>query len=926
MKLTCILFLFATIGFAQSNTTLSGRILDENMGDSPLPFANVSIKGSSVGTTSDFEGYYKIKDLETGVYTVVYSYVGYETVEIPNVEITKSDVSLDVSLATSSAELDEIIITAVARKNSEVALLLDQKAAINISESIGAVELSKLGVSNVSGAATKISGVTASEGSGDLYIRGLGDRYLTTTYNGLPIPSDDVERKNIDLGLFSTQVVESVEINKAYTSNLNGDQTSGNINIISQALSGSEELAFGLKAGFNTSALDADMFRLGAFDKRIDFGFYNQKMSNPVALTEQPWNTQSQNSPLDFAYNISAGKRFDDFKILVTASQKADFEYRSGSFQEFDNNNFRDRFTDVDEFIKTVTTSALLDLQYDYGDEDHIKFASLFVNKLSGHVFEAGRNGEGIVFDEVDPSSDLNQFVRDQNIQNTQLWINQLIGENQFKAHKIDWALGFNTVNADEPNRIRNELNFNNDRVELGRTGGFQQRKSNQEIQDYEFNSRINDSFCLNCSSENEDNKNQLMVDLGANFRYKDRSFLSQFNGLQETRVNTLNPSSIDDLSGVFTQGNIANGSLMVRQIQPDIYDADLKSLSGYVMFNYHFEKWDFNFGARYQKDDINVNFNVNNYPGRTGLSTQSYDNFFPSLNLKYAINEKNNLKLSASKTISLPEFKEISPFEYVSQNGQVSKGNPDIQASENYNLDLKWEIFPTSNQLVSVTGFYKQINDPINRVLSRGASGIFSYFNSGEQAEIYGVEFDTKLDIISSQRDLDYAVQFNLNATRMWHEQDLKEVYGEINGENLLLRTFRYNGKSKTGLQGASDWVFNANTTFKTTNEFPFVANISANYTTDKIFALGNPENQDLSNQFFNEEIIEKGFLSLDAVIRKEINENISVRFIGKNLLNPKIERTQLILPLNGGVTSEETVRSYTKGMQLSIEFKYKF
>jgi hypothetical protein len=78
--------------------------------------------------------------------------------------------------------------------------------------------------------------------------------------------------------------------------------------------------------------------------------------------------------------------------------------------------------------------------------------------------------------------------------------------------------------------------------------------------------------------------------------------------------------------------------------------------------------------------------------------------------------------------------------------------------------------------------------------------------------------------------------------------------------------------------------------------------------------------------DEFFNEEIREQGFVVLNAVLRKDINENLSVQLIGKNLLNPQIERTQTIKPLSTGVSREEVVRSYTRGAQLSIGFNYNF
>ena len=89
-------------------------------------------------------------------------------------------------------------------------------------------------MSSAANATTKISGVTQSEGSGEIYIRGLGDRYLSTTMNGLPIPSDDVQNKNIDLGLFSTNIIQNVSIGKTYDIASYGDQASGTVDVASK--------------------------------------------------------------------------------------------------------------------------------------------------------------------------------------------------------------------------------------------------------------------------------------------------------------------------------------------------------------------------------------------------------------------------------------------------------------------------------------------------------------------------------------------------------------------------------------------------------------------------------------------------------------------------------------------------------------------
>lgn len=139
--LSLIAFQFCVIfAFGQETGGVVGKLLDAELNNEPLAFANILIKGTTTGTTSDFDGLYEIDGLEPGIYTVVYSYLGYETVEIPNVEILAGKVTnIDVPLSASAGlTLEEVVVTTVARKDSEVALLLDQRKAVEIKESIGA--------------------------------------------------------------------------------------------------------------------------------------------------------------------------------------------------------------------------------------------------------------------------------------------------------------------------------------------------------------------------------------------------------------------------------------------------------------------------------------------------------------------------------------------------------------------------------------------------------------------------------------------------------------------------------------------------------------------------------------------------------------------------------------------------------------------
>ncbi|WP_299524563.1 TonB-dependent receptor [Winogradskyella sp.] len=965
--LTVLTTFFVVICFAQNTGSVAGKVTDKDFNNEPLPFVNILIKGTTNGTSSDIDGLYVIDDLEPGSYTVVFSYVGYETQEIPVTVESGKVTNINVPMSASAASLDEVVITTTTRKESVAALLLDQKKAIEIKESIGAVELERLGVGDASAATAKISGVSKSEGSGQIYVRGLGDRYLTTTVNGLPIPSDNIDKKNINLELFPTRFISSVSISKTFSPYNSTDQASGNINITSKNITSRKDFGISLSNGLNTNAVFVtDNFVTTALNDDLSFGIFSRPYDNSNlanALTEQSWNTIGINNPINYSFSFNAGGFLDEegkFRLSFSGGQSVDNEYREGVFRFFDRGiteslvdeddpngprGARDFVPDGDNryWQRTVNTNGLLVGQYKINQNNQLKFNAFAINKVREEVYEGGRSGDAIFFDELTPNRIAgNQFVRDQNIKNTFLSTIQLIGDHNLSAkNKLDWAIGYNRLAADEPNRIRNELNFRNvdgvpqdERpIEFGNTGGFQQRKSSQEILDNEYNGRIKDVISLKMD---EDENDIYKLSFGGDGRYKQRDFESLFEGFEEGGpIGSYNPASIDNLSADFTQENVDNGNLISPPPVNDMYDAELTSYAGFVDFVGVFGKLTAEVGLRYQSDRIFVDYFVNNAPGGPdGEAELSYNNLYPSFNLKYDLNDRMALRLSGSLSQTLPEFKEIAPFEYVSPEGLIEAGNRLVERSTNANIDLKYEFFPSNDELISVTAYYKNIDDAINRSLRTGGGDVFSYYNTGD-ARIFGAELEGRVYLIKKGDSLPN-LKLSGNVSYINHRQTLKDRSEGIN-ENGAQRTFQYGGNDEIGLEGASDWTTNLALTLNTGNEFPFEFTLAGNYASDRIYAIGSPifQGEDPNNPGnnledfnFNGEIVEKGFVVLDFIVNKDINEHISLGLTGRNLLNPEIERFQNVASDfgNSSATQEETVLAYKRGVNFSLNISYKF
>jgi len=919
--------LFSLFSLAQNNATVSGKILDKEFNDDPLPFANVAIKGTDKGTATDFDGLYKIENIEPGSYIIEFSFVGYETQNIPLILKENETKELNVSLKASAAALEEVVIQTTTKRESETALLLDQKKAVEIKQSIGADELSRKGVSDAAGAVAKISGVSRQEGSSNVYVRGLGDRYLNTTLNGLALPSNDVNKKNIDLNLFASDLIENVSISKAYSSKFYGDFAAGNVDITSKNYKGNGFFDFTTGSGINTRAAGQNFVRSEGTGY---FGYYGRYAHNPFAvILSHNVDPVNVNSPINISYGASGGKSFD-FKsgarlsLFATASFENDYEYRKGRVVDF-STVFNKIFPEAEEFEYSTTTTAMLNANFRIDDNNKIQFNSMFINSSSDEVGYYGINGNGFNRNSQSLVNDEVGFYQ-QNIQFNQdlIYVNQILGNHEFGNLELDWAVGYNIVNAHEPDRKRfsienyqfaldndastNAVFFNN--------VDYDNQRYFQDIEDEELNSRVNLGYTLNENSK---------LNFGLNGRTKTRDFENIRYGYDILDSNTTitNPNN---LNSIFNLGNLNlnnDGLYNIKVINAAVpefgntnapgapentYSGKLDIFAGYANAELKVgEKWLFVPGARLESFEQSIIYDVINLPANEpGFRATKNTFFLPSLSIKYALNDDQNLRFSASKTVSTPEFKEMAPFVYEGVAQRIG-GNPDLlndpSFSSVYNVDFKYEWFMSRSELFAVSVFAKQINNPINLVIANDATGTQRYFRTGDKASILGIELEARKTVLQNE-DEDAILSTGLNVSYMHTEQDLKSSTGLYS--STLDRTDE--------LQGASPLLVNAdiNYTPVISDNFKPSANLVFSYFSDRISALG-------SGQLGN--IIEKGIPTLDFVWRNKIKGNFEVNVSAKNLLDPSIKRVR-----ENTSFGDVTLSEYKRGMDLSLQLKYKF
>ena len=328
ITLTIIVGLLSFIAFAQSGI-ITGTVNDGEYNDI-LPFANVIIKDSQRGALSDFEGKYSL-ELKPGIYTVQFSFVGYQTLEINEVIVKNGEtIIVDVTLKASTAKLDEVIITTSLKRNTEASILYLQRNSVKLMDGLSLESIKNSGASDIASAVKNIPGVSVQRGK-YVYVRGLGDRYTKTSLNGVDVPGLDPDRNTLQLDLFPSSILENVIVSKSSTADQGADFTGGAINIVTKDIPNKEGYSASLGLGYN-SDFHFNKNYLTYKGSKTDFlGFDNGLRDNPIPSQQYIPLPQENGEVVEiltkrFTKNLAARREtsFMDYNFSFTAGNQFD--------------------------------------------------------------------------------------------------------------------------------------------------------------------------------------------------------------------------------------------------------------------------------------------------------------------------------------------------------------------------------------------------------------------------------------------------------------------------------------------------------------------------------------------------------------------------------------------------------------------------
>jgi TonB-dependent receptor len=874
--------------------TIKGTVTDKQTRE-PLTGATIQIAGTTQGTVADVDGNYSL-DVNNGTYTLAIKYVGYKDIIINNVKAGKSDLILNFELESDAQALGEVSV--VARKNleGERALQMERRKATLAIENLGSKEMSLKGIGNVEEGVKKITGISVAD-AGQLIVRGLGDRYSTTTLNGLPIASPNPDNKLIPLDLFPSSTVQNITVSKVYNAEAFADYSGAHIDINTKENITEDFFNIGFNTGGKFNTLGKDNYRMnrnGSLFRTsgVDQAALNMPLSefDNYVKTRNIFDTsfavKKKSSLPDFSGNLGFGKNIgignQTLSILASASAGNSFQNMDNAFYKTleATGSVQDNFA-YDSYAQELKLAALGHIGYTLRRHDRIGYTFFYARNAT----DTYQRREGIDAEDHELTGS-NNITHIYSLQNHQLdGVHSFGGREQWE---LTWGGSYSKTGSEEPDR-RQVMYIKND------NGALSLFKLNRQETMRYFGSLDEEEWNGNLAMRWKWNENNFLK-LGVNYKNKSRDY-------KATRfyynLNKIDPviTDIYDTDGFLNQENIADGNVVVQRVmQPkDSYRAGNEIYSGYLLTDFYpVPSLLVNLGVRYEISRQWVDYATDGgdwYAERRNLDK---NDLFPTLNLKYTVNDANSIRFSASRTVTRPSFIEMAPFLYQESYGSAQiRGNNELQNGYNYNFDLRYEHFGKNGDMISLTAYFKYLDSPIERIQALQGGATLHSFQNADNGMAGGMEVELRKQLMKDLR-------LGANISYMYTNVKLPEGGAYTNKERPL--------------QGASPILANADLTYSPRFGEERQLNLALLYNLQgsRIHAVGVSKLGDIKQQTLHTLNFSAGY---------DINSHFSLKLLVNDLLNRAVIFKQEV-PSTG---EEVEVERYKKGANLEIGFSYK-
>jgi TonB-dependent receptor len=660
-----------------------------------------------------------------------------------------------------------IIVRGVRSRNVE-------KTAPQVVSVLSSADIARTGEGDIAGALQRVTGLSV-VGGGYVYVRGLGDRYSLALLNGSPLPSPEPLKRVVPLDLFPTAVIASSLVQKSYSANFPGEFGGGVINLTTKAIptesfltvggsiSGNSETTNELGYTYYGSSLDWSGYDNGNRDlppalaaflasgERISTGAVNtQAIASQMVTGRNSVIQRNKHLPPNGSFGLTGGTNFeigDD----ATMGLIANFGY---------SNKWRTRDT-------LQQTASTLDLSQKELDFQRVTTDNrVVVNALVGFGIEAGeqklrwtnlyirdtlkqaRLGVG-TRQTTSPIATLMQ--QDTAWYERQLVSSQIVGEFKLSPDvNMNFRVGFANSQREAPNEFSYEY--------------FRSNVPGDPFGD-QFINRLNNGQQGSAEVSYSDLDEDLWSG-GLDFSYKPSDSLTATIGysyadtarrVERRDFQFIAPTTFPTAVALFRpdfllQPDVINfyGINLVDTNEANpVFDARMINNAAYAQVQaYLTEKLSLNVGVRYEAAKQTVEpVQVFTVPTASLASTSLNNKYWlPGATLTWELADQMQFRLSASKTIARPQFRElIFQSFYDPDSNRQYRGNPLLTDSQLYNAEARYEWYFEREQRVTVAGFFKRLKNPIEAFSSFEDNSVITSFANAPEADLYGAEIEVQ-------------------------------------------------------------------------------------------------------------------------------------------------------------------------------------
>jgi TonB-dependent receptor len=701
---------------ATNKGSITGRIVDEE--NLPLPGATVLLEGLNKGTVTDANGFYRITPLSSGEYTVKISYIGFKDITDKAVVKTGKATELNFKLA-AGVDIEEVVVNGALQGQSKA--FNQQKNSMNVTNIISSDQAGRFPDQNVGDALKRIPGINVQYDQGEARfgnIRGTSPEYNSVQIDGDRIPSAEAETRSIQLDLIPSDMIQSIEVNKVVTADMDGDAIGGSVNLVTKSNPYTRRISGSVAGTYNALREKvAPSFALLYGDR-----FFNNKLGVTLAGSVQDHMMGSDDLEAEWTEGDN-GIIMSEMQVRTYYIERLRQSYSAAFDYEINKNN-------------KLEAKFMYNHRNDWENRYRVVYKDLDedVAKIEREV-KAGTNKDA--------------RLEDQRTINVSLG-----GDHQFGALEMKWKGSYAKANEDRPNE--RYLNYKMKKVD------FDQDISNPEKPQV----TLNDADAQDFNSEwgfdelteehqyTEDIDKKIKVDFKYDFengssvlrfggKYKSKSKSRDndyysYEPTDEDAFDTNTFSHVSDqtksnyLAGDYSAGKYATTEYVANldlnsssdfekeQVLEELagnFEASENIAAGYVRFDQDFGKLGIVAGLRIENTAIK-------YSGKEYLADEdelvdtdeekhNYTNVLPSLLLKYKFGKNTNLKASVTSTLSRPKYYDLVPHvEIKSEDSELEIGNPDLTPTTSLNFDLMFEHYFQSIGQFSAGFYYKDIND----------------------------------------------------------------------------------------------------------------------------------------------------------------------------------------------------------------------